>query len=172
MSDYMKEAERRLAEHEHAAGLSRYGDCQTTRAALLAHIQRGAVPDVDWLSNVIRTADGSHNLGAGALAEKIVEAMIAAPAPDHFRDTAQIGTEEGGEAYTAGYFDGDAAGYARGRAEAGMDADSRGMFVARLEKMSDEGHADLTVQEVLALLNDCDMLAARDCSALRGEVKP
>lgn len=34
-----------------------------------------AVPDVDWLSNVIRAADGGNNLGAGALAEKIVEAM-------------------------------------------------------------------------------------------------
>lgn len=36
------------------------------------------VPDVDWLSNVIRAADGNNTLGAGALAEKIVEAMIAA----------------------------------------------------------------------------------------------
>lgn len=31
--------------------------------------------DVDWLSNVIRSADGNHSLGAGALAEKIVEAI-------------------------------------------------------------------------------------------------
>lgn len=33
------------------------------------------VPDVDWLSNVIRQVDGNNSLGAGALAEKIVEAM-------------------------------------------------------------------------------------------------
>ena len=32
---------------------------------------------VDWLSNVIRTVDGNHSLGAGALAEKIVEAINA-----------------------------------------------------------------------------------------------
>lgn len=35
-------------------------------------------PDVDWLANVIRTVDGSHTLGAGALAEKIRDAMLAA----------------------------------------------------------------------------------------------
>lgn len=31
--------------------------------------------DVDALSNIIRAADGNHNLGAGALAEKIIEAL-------------------------------------------------------------------------------------------------
>lgn len=36
------------------------------------------VPEVDWLANVIRAADGNHSLGAGALAEKIVEAMLSA----------------------------------------------------------------------------------------------
>jgi hypothetical protein len=35
--------------------------------------------DVDWLSNVIRAADGNNTLGAGALAEKIVEALAAHP---------------------------------------------------------------------------------------------
>lgn len=45
MNDHMNEAERLLAEHEQAAGLCSYADCQTTRAALLAHIQRGAVPE-------------------------------------------------------------------------------------------------------------------------------
>lgn len=39
MTDHMKETERLLAEHEQAAGLCSYTDCQTTRAALLAHIQ-------------------------------------------------------------------------------------------------------------------------------------
>jgi len=33
--------------------------------------------DVDWLANVIRQVDGNHKLGAGALAEKIVEAIAA-----------------------------------------------------------------------------------------------
>lgn len=44
--------------------------------------EQEVVPDVDWLAQVIRAADGNHTLGAGALAEKIVEAMTAA-APKH-----------------------------------------------------------------------------------------
>jgi hypothetical protein len=36
-------------------------------------------PDVDWFANVIRTVDGQHKLGAGALAEMIVEAMLREP---------------------------------------------------------------------------------------------
>jgi hypothetical protein len=42
------------------------------------------VADVDWLSNVIRRVDGNNTLGAGALAEKIVEAMqsVSANQPD------------------------------------------------------------------------------------------
>ena len=35
--------------------------------------------DVDALSNIIRAADGNHNLGAGALAEKIIEALEKRP---------------------------------------------------------------------------------------------
>lgn len=31
--------------------------------------------DADWLSNVIREVDGTHSLGAGALAEKLAEAI-------------------------------------------------------------------------------------------------
>jgi hypothetical protein len=31
--------------------------------------------DVDWLANVIRSVDGNNQLGAGALAEKIAEAL-------------------------------------------------------------------------------------------------
>lgn len=38
----------------------------------------GMVIDVDWLSNVIRAANGENKLGAGALAEKIVEAIAKA----------------------------------------------------------------------------------------------
>lgn len=36
--------------------------------------------DANWLSNVIRSTDGSHTIGAGELAEKIV-AAIGAPPP-------------------------------------------------------------------------------------------
>ena len=39
---------------------------------------------------------------------------------------------------------------------------SRGMFVARLENMQANGDQWLTVAAVLALLNDCDMLAASE----------
>ena len=41
------------------------------------------------------------------------------------------------------------------------EQDSRAMFVARLEKMHEQGDRWVTVQSVLALLSDCDMLAAR-----------
>ena len=40
------------------------------------------------------------------------------------------------------------------------DFQSRSMFVARLENMQANGDAWLTVPAVLALLNDCDMIAA------------
>lgn len=39
---------------------------------------------------------------------------------------------------------------------------SRGMFVARLENMQANGDKWLTTEAVLALLNDCDMLAASE----------
>ena len=31
--------------------------------------------DPDWLANFIRTVDGGHTMGAGALAEKIADAI-------------------------------------------------------------------------------------------------
>lgn len=42
--------------------------------------ERG-MPDVDWLANVIRTIHGDHThpMGAGAMAESIIEAMRARP---------------------------------------------------------------------------------------------
>jgi hypothetical protein len=49
-----------------------------------------------------------------------------------------------------------------GAAVEGADRDARGMLVARLENMQAQGDTWLTVQAVLALLNDCDMLAARE----------
>ena len=39
---------------------------------------------------------------------------------------------------------------------------SRRMFVSRLEHMQRQGDQWLTIQAVLALLNNCDMLAARE----------
>lgn len=49
-----------------------------------------------------------------------------------------------------------------GDAVEAADRDSRRMLVARLENMQRQGDHWLTVQAVLALMNDCDMLAARE----------
>lgn len=49
-----------------------------------------------------------------------------------------------------------------GEAVEGADRNARGMLVARLENMQKQGDHWLTVQAVLALMNDCDMLAARE----------
>lgn len=55
MSDYMKEAERLADEYAKAVHDGRDRDCQQTRAALLAHIQRGAVPE-GWREDVYLAA--------------------------------------------------------------------------------------------------------------------
>lgn len=102
------ELERKLADEEerHASLQSRCYDQGGTFSSVFDEVaqlrrelaqareegRREAVPDVDWLSNVIRTADGSHTLGAGALAEKIVEALLAASPPP-----ASLNAKEGGE---------------------------------------------------------------------------
>jgi hypothetical protein len=49
---------------------------------------------------------------------------------------------------------------AAAKADAAAEQESRGMFVARLEKMQEQGDQWLTVVVVLALLNDCDRLAS------------
>lgn len=41
------------------------------------------------------------------------------------------------------------------------DCQSRAMFVARLENMQKNGDTWLTIPAVLALLNDCDMVATQ-----------
>lgn len=42
-----------------------------------------------------------------------------------------------------------------------MSQDARSMFVARLQNVQENGGTMLAVSDVLALLNDCDMLASR-----------
>jgi hypothetical protein len=55
---------------------------RTTNAAQAEQLAaQSKVPDVDWLANVIRAADGNHSLGAGALSEKIVEALLQSSIP-------------------------------------------------------------------------------------------
>lgn len=44
------------------------------------------------------------------------------------------------------------------------DAQSRAMFIARLENARTNGEPTMAVSDVLALLDDCDMLAARDAA--------
>lgn len=96
MSDYMKEVERLLAEHEQAAGLCRYADCQTTRASLLAHIQRGAAPDGVGAFRHKETGQVRYTLIGGEHDEDewedvlIVPMLAAAPAPDHFRGVTKM----------------------------------------------------------------------------------
>lgn len=48
--------------------------------ARAAQEQAASCPDVDKLANFIRSIDGNHTLGAGALAEKIAEYLSTAPA--------------------------------------------------------------------------------------------
>jgi hypothetical protein len=49
-----------------------------------------------------------------------------------------------------------------------LDRSSRLMFVARLENMQKNGDHCLTATAVLALLNDCDMLSARERPTAKG----
>ncbi len=54
------------------------------------------------------------------------------------------------------------------QADIAAERSSRGMFVARLENMQENGDHWLTVTAVLALLNDCDMLAAQQAERANG----
>lgn len=115
MTDYMKEAERLLSEYGHAvsdavvfaqdpAGYSMRME-EATRAALLAHIQRGAVPE-GW--QLVPKEPTPEMLAGGwgywlnvmvpgkqrDTAAKEYSAMLAAaPAPDQFRDAAKMMAE-------------------------------------------------------------------------------
>lgn len=166
MTDYMNEAERLIATHESAIRQhDRGGEWDEgpakTLSALLAHIQRGAVPD-GW--QVVPKAPTEEMLLSGMgddwpedvyLRDAYELMLSAAPAPDHFRDAAKMVaapaevpmpepdvttlysyTDSTGEprnlAHTHDQMQtygaacraaGEAAGYARGRAEAGRDAE-------------------------------------------------
>ena len=52
--------------------------------------------DVDWLSNVIRSVDGRHQLGAGALAERIVDAIYAGSASNTDSSLLDVSSRTGG----------------------------------------------------------------------------
>lgn len=82
---------------------------------------------------------------------------------------ARMGTEEGGEAYTAGYFDGEAAGYAKGLAESGPDA-KRYRFIT-------DDHADSDVRRAVSAVCDAIVIRGKGATdaaidALREKAKP
>ena len=95
MTDYTKEAERLLDDVVRAAtmwdghGVQADVAYRESRAALLAHIQRGAVPealDPEFLIGYLEEREDWR--GREVLIERIRQA--AAPAPDQFRDAAKM----------------------------------------------------------------------------------
>lgn len=189
MTDYMKEAERLADEYAKAVHDGRDSDCVTLRPALLAHIQRG-VPEGVGAFRHKETGQVRYTLIGGEHDEDEWEDVLIVPmlaaAPDQFRDAAKMmaepaevpsqhagarmGTEEGGEAYTAGYFDGEAAGYARAanwlRAKAEKHAEENGYHEPDTGSFVFAGRAaEEWNNSVLELADEMD-------AALRGEVKP
>lgn len=118
MIDYMKEAERLVEEyggacciHFRVAALEpgnedHRSDKDAARSALLAHIQRGAVPEGEraafesWIENEAGAGAARRWLNTEAYENGRVQdyrtgwiaclEWLAAPAPDHFRDTAKM----------------------------------------------------------------------------------
>ena len=107
MSDYMKEAERLIAAHEsairqHDRGAEWDEGPAKTLSALLAHIQRGAVPE-GW--QVVPKKPTPEMLAGGwgywlnvmapgkqrdTAAKEYAGMLAAAPTPDQFRDAAKM----------------------------------------------------------------------------------
>lgn len=95
MTDYMKEAGRLVQDLISAVDFEDQSAETKARAALLAHIQRGAVPE-GWqvvpkepTKDMVEAAYDNVTGGGGRAA--IYAAMLAAaPAPDHFRDAAKM----------------------------------------------------------------------------------
>ena len=77
LKEAIKQAGEPVAWYDPVSGLSHTKRDKWHTVPLYTSAQ--TIPDVDWLASVIRSVDGNHTLGAGALAEKIVEAMSAAP---------------------------------------------------------------------------------------------
>lgn len=120
----MKEAERLLAEHEQAAGLCRYADCQTTRSALLAHIQRGA-PAPAGVPMPKPVAYGFGNTAITGHTNRLMMVRIDIPGGDQYAGALWLPLVLADEAHTYGIAcraAGEAAGYARGLRDAVRDA--------------------------------------------------
>jgi uncharacterized protein YukE len=68
-----------LAELRRALGHD--GEVYQNVEKMLQALTAPRVTDVDALAQIIREVDGDHSLGAGALAEAIIEKITTAPAP-------------------------------------------------------------------------------------------
>jgi|GEM_PF-3821324 len=141
----MVEVERLLEayDHEYASGGS-VEDYDRARAALLDYVRQGF---------------------AAAL-QPVSAAEVPMPIPTEYQG-AKVGTEWGGEAYSAGYFDGESAGYARGLKEATGNADvecSTCHYAAPTRHEQCSG----CEQNVTMFIN----YKRASWAALRGEVKP
>lgn len=60
-------------ENHHEGGGTECGECDGSGNATVAATVAVVMPDVDELAQIIRKVDGSHTLGAGSLAEAIIE---------------------------------------------------------------------------------------------------
>lgn len=83
---FKQSAEAKLKEYEQSLKLS--GEVNAKLMQELLGKQVVWIPDVDWLAAVIRKVDGKNLLGAGAMAEKIVDEMLAAT-PSHSQQSAE-----------------------------------------------------------------------------------
>jgi len=222
MSDYMKEAERLIHEHEQAIRQHESGEAtgltpSRTYSSLLAHIQRGAVPE-GWqlvpidpspgMLDAAEAVDWGDEDTRGSCCNQWHAMLAAAPAPDQLDDTdvadmaqAADATRETSPApaevpmpepmsdqqvkelidgvdfkrlVTADdiFFliarAGEAAGYARGLAEAGRDAERLDWILCRVGV--DHRGVFMTVGNA-GKPNKGASIEAID-AALRGEVKP
>lgn len=79
MSDLRKAAQAALDAYDEDEFIDSYHFriMEALRAALAETPSVDALIAVDDLANIIRTVDGSHTLGAGELAEKIIDAIRA-----------------------------------------------------------------------------------------------
>lgn len=178
MSDHMKEAERLLDEfylHVSATVASALADewaevqaAQTrsvhTRAALLAHIQRGA-PAPAEVPMPKPVAYGFGNTAITGHTNRLMMVRIDIPGGDQYAGAFWLPLVLADEAHTYGIAcraAGEAAGYARGLAEAGKDAERYRWLcdVATEQQWVELG--GYTVKKIIDGAID----------ALRGEVKP
>lgn len=123
--EHMKEAERLADEYAKAVHDGRDRDCQHTRAALLAHIQRG-VPAPAGVPMPKPVAYGFGNTAVTGHTNRLMMVRIDIPGGDQYAGAFWLPLVLADEAHTYGIAcraAGEAAGYARGLRDAVRDAD-------------------------------------------------